>query len=162
MKFVNPYKDLIRKLYGYIDAVFILSSGYLPINLIAQCNMNGIITEVKKVIITTNPNYDLVIKRLQIYHDMKLETFAIDDNSDLIVQFQVFVQSYSQALLTLYEIEIVFIPIIDQNTLANSYSEIHISKPYIALSYKINMSLRHQELDIVNIYITFIVRCFLL
>ena len=40
MKFVNIYKDLIRKLYTYIDAICILSTGYLPINLIPPSQLN--------------------------------------------------------------------------------------------------------------------------
>ena len=52
-------------------------------------------TLVKKVVTKTNPGYDLVIKILQLYYDMKLVTFGINNNSDLIMQFPVFVQPYS-------------------------------------------------------------------
>ena len=34
----------------------------------------------------------------------------------------------------------------DQDTIANSYTEIQMSKPYIALNDEIYISLRHQEL----------------
>ena len=46
-----------------------------------------------KAILKTNPEYDLVIKELQLYYDMELVTFDTDDNSDLIEQFLVFLQS---------------------------------------------------------------------
>ena len=36
--------------------------------------------------------------------------------------------------LTLYEIESVKVPIEDQNYQANSYSEMYITKPYIAIN----------------------------
>ena len=39
-----------------------------------------------------NPDYDIVIKRLHLYYDMKLATFGIDRDKNLIVQFQVFIQ----------------------------------------------------------------------
>ena len=39
-----------------------------------------------------NPDYDLVIKRLHLYCDMKLVTFGIDKDKNLKVQFPVFIQ----------------------------------------------------------------------
>ena len=45
---------------------------------------------------------------------MKLVTVGTDDNSDLIVQFQVFLKPYSQTTLTLYQIETVIVPIVDE------------------------------------------------
>ena len=32
------------------------------------------------MVLKTNPDYDLVIKRLHPYYDMKLVTFGVDDN----------------------------------------------------------------------------------
>ena len=49
---------------------------------------------------------------------------GIDDNSDLIIQFPAFVESYGQSPLTLYQIEIVPVPIIDQNLHSNSYTKL--------------------------------------
>ena len=60
---------------------------------------------------------------MHLYYDMKLVTFGTDDNSNLIIQFPVFVQPYSQSLLTLNQIETVSVPIIDHNTGDNSYNE---------------------------------------
>ena len=51
--------------------------------------------EVKKAIQTTNPKYDIDIKRLHLYNDMKLVTFGIDENRNLIVQFPVFTAIHS-------------------------------------------------------------------
>ena len=64
-------------------------------------------TQVKKTNVTTNPEYDIVLKRLHLYYDMKLVTFHINEYSDLIIKFPVFVQPYNQFLLTLYQMEIV-------------------------------------------------------
>ena len=46
---------------------------------------------------------------------MKLVTFGIDKERNLIIQFLVFVQSYTQKRLIMYPIETVPVPIIDQN-----------------------------------------------
>ena len=51
---------------------------------------------------------------------MKLFTFGIDKNENLIVQFPVFIQPYIQQPLILYQLETVPISIVDQNTKAVS------------------------------------------
>ena len=51
-----------------------------------------------------------------------------------------FLKSYSQSPLMLYKTEIVPVPIIDQNSHTNSYTEIQISKPYIDLHDEIYIS----------------------
>ena len=50
---------------------------------------------------------------------MKLVTFRIDRNINLIIQFPIFVQPYTQQSLTLYQLETVPVPIIDKNTKAD-------------------------------------------
>ena len=65
---------------------------------------------------------------------MKLVTFRTDRKRNLIIQFPVFVQPYTQQPLILYQLETVPVPIVDKNTKANSYTELKIKKPYIALN----------------------------
>ena len=146
MKYINVYKDLIRKLYIYIDAICILSTGYLLINLIPPSQLDKMINQVKEAVIATNPECNMVLKRLHLYYDMKLVMFGINGDSDLIKQCPVFVQPHSQSLLSLYQKKIVTIPIIDHNIYARSYMELQISKPYIALNEETYISLRYQEL----------------
>ena len=93
----------------------------------------------------TNPDYDLVIKRLQVYYDMKLVTFGIDNNRNLIVQFPVFTQSYTQQPLILYQMEPVPVPIIDQNTQAQSYTHLKVDRLYIVLNSETYITKRQQE-----------------
>ena len=81
-----------------------------------------------------NRDYDLVIKRLYLYYDMKLVTFGIDDQRNLIIQFPVFVHLHNQQHLTLYQLETVPVPIIDENEKAQSYTYLQVKKPYIALN----------------------------
>ena len=64
---------------------------------------------------------------------MKLVSFGIDRDRNLIIQFPVFIQPYTQQPFTLYQIEIVPVPIIDQNTQADSYTHQQVNTPYIAL-----------------------------
>ena len=80
------------------------------------------------------PDYDLGIDRLHLYYNIQLVTCGIDKNRNLIVQFPVCIQPYTQQPLILYEIETVPVPIIDQNTQAQSYTHLQVNKPYIALN----------------------------
>ena len=125
--------------------VRILSKGYLPISLILPLKLQDILNETKEAIQTTNPDYDLVIKRLYLYYNMKLVTFCIDRDRSLIIQFPVFIQPYTQQLSILYQIETVPVSIVDQNKQANSYAHLQIDKPYIALNSETYISNRQQE-----------------
>ena len=78
---------------------------------------------------------------------MKLVTFGMDDQRNLIVQFPVFVHPHNQQHLTLYQLETVPVPIMDENEKAQSYSYLQVRKPYIALNSESYITLRIQELE---------------
>ena len=65
-----------------------------------------------------------------MYYDMKLVTFGINKERNLIVQFPVFVQLYTQQQMILY----------------HSYTHLQVDRPYIAPHSEIYIPLRHQEL----------------
>ena len=94
----------------------------------------------------TNPDYDLVNKRLHLYYHMKVAFFGIDSNENLIVQFPVFIQPYTQQPPILYQIETIPVPVIDQNTQARSYIHLQVNRPYIALNLETYIKIRQQEL----------------
>ena len=77
---------------------------------------------------------------------MQLVTFGIDRDMNLIIQFPVFIQPYTQKPLILYQLETVPVPILDKNTKAQLYTHLRIKKPYIALNSETYISLRQQEL----------------
>ena len=130
----------------YAKVTRVLLKGYLPISLLPPSKLQEILGEVKKAIQISNPDYDIVIKRLHFYYDMKLVTFGINEERNMIVQFTVFVQPYTQQQVILYQIETVPIPIIDQNKQAHSYTHLQIDRPYIALNSEKYISLRQQKL----------------
>ena len=59
-----------------------------------------------------------MIDRLHSYYDMQLVTFGIDQNKNLIIQFPIFIQPYTQQPLILYQLETVPVLIIDHSTQA--------------------------------------------
>ena len=102
--------------------------------------------EVKKSLHLTNADYTLVLDRLHLYYDMQLVTFGIDKDMNLVVQFLIFIQPYTQKPLILYQLETVPVPILDRNIEAQSYTNFRIKKPYLALNSETYISLTHQEL----------------
>ena len=81
---------------------------YQPNTLVTPSKLKEILSEVRKTLQITNPDYDLVIDRLHLYYGMPLITFGIEKDKNLIVQFPVFVQPYTQQPLILYQLETVF------------------------------------------------------
>ena len=133
-KYIKMYERFVNQLKEYSHAIRILSKGYLPISLLPPSKLAKILQEVKQVLLKTNKNYGLVIKGMYKYYDMKLVTFGIDRDRNLIIQFPLFVQPYTQKPLTLYQIETIPVPILDMNKKADLYTWIRIDKPYIALN----------------------------
>ena len=108
--------------------------------------LQEILNSIKETLIKSNPDYDIMIKRLHLYYDMKLVTIGIDKKRNLIIQFPIFVQPYTQQPLILYKIETVTVPTVDKNTRANSYMEILVKKAYIALNLETYINIHQQKL----------------
>ena len=145
-KYIGMYNEFILQVHNYAKVIRILAKGYLPISLIAPLKLQEILTLVEETLTKTNPDYDIVIKRLNLYYDMKLVAFSIDRKRNLIIQFPIFVQPYIQQPLILYQLETVPVPIIDKNTKADSYMQLQITNSYIALNTKTYVNIRQQEL----------------
>ena len=140
------YERFLEELKLYSRAIRVLSKGYLPISLLPPSKLEKILNEVRIAIAKSNKDYDLVLTRLYLYYDMKLVTFRIDNQRNLIVQFPVFIQPYTQERLFMYQIETVPVPILDENEQAQSYTELKMEKLYIALNEEMYITLCAQEL----------------
>ena len=114
--------------------------------MVTPSKVDEILRNIKTTLKAPNPEYDLVTDRLYLYYDMQLVTFGIDKDKNLIIQFLVFVQPYTQQPLILYQLETVPVPVIDSNTQAHSYTYLQIEKPYITLNSETCISLWQQEL----------------
>ena len=141
-KYVKMYERFIEELRIYSKAIRILSKGYLPISLLTPSKLERILIDIKIAIAKSNKDYDLVLTRLYLYYDMTLVTFGIYNKRNLIIQFPMFVQPYTQERLTMYRIETVPVPILDENEQVQSYTQLKIDKPYIALNTKTYIILR--------------------
>ena len=145
-KYISLYKELITQLKSFVSAIRVLTKGYLPTTLMTPSKLQEILAEVTKSLQQTNPDYALVLDRLHLYYDMQLITFGIDREMNLVVQFPVFIQPYIQKPLILYQLETMPVPILDTNTEAQSYTNLHVNKPYIALNSETYIALTQQDL----------------
>ena len=145
-KYISIYRDLIFQLHTYVSVIRILAKRYLPNTLIKPDKLQEILTEVKNLLHVTNPYLSLVLDRLYLYYNMHLVTFSTDKDMNLVTQFPVFIQPYTQKPLILYQLETVPDPIIDRNTKVQSSTHLQVRKPYIALNSKTYISLTQQEL----------------
>ena len=74
-KYVALYRELITQLCTYVSAIRVLAKGYLPNILMKPTKLQEILTEVKKTLQITNPDYDLVLDQLHLCYDMPLINF---------------------------------------------------------------------------------------
>ena len=77
---------------------------------------------------------------------MQLVTFGIHKDMNLVIQFPVFIEPYTQKPLILYQLETVPVPILDTNNEAQSYTHLKVREPYLALNSETYISLTNQEL----------------
>ena len=95
----------------------------------------------------SNQDYEIVLNILYLYYDMKLVTFGIDHQNNLIIQFPVFVQPYTQSKLSLYQVKTVPVPILGSGNTVQSYTQLKVEKPYIAVNDETCITICPQELS---------------
>ena len=133
-------KDVIR-------GITVLSQGRLPQEFFSDSRLMEILSEVQMMVQKGHLNYALAVEHISHYRDMKLVTFAVDQQThSLIVTFPVFIQDYRRPPLSLFEIETVPVPIPDENEKADSYSQVQVEKPYIAVGVEYYIELRMTEM----------------
>ena len=131
----------------FLDGIAIVTQGRLPRTLISDNQLREILGKVDATVKRYYPDYVLAATHISHYRDMKMVTFAVDQQAhSLIVTFPAFIKNYKQPPLSLYEVETVPVPIIDKNVRANSYSQVRIEKSYIAAGTDYYIQLRISEL----------------
>ena len=145
-RYIRLYEALGTELKLLLRSIAILSKGYLPPQLFPPTTLVEISQKSLAMIKAKNPGYVLALPHITDYYDMRLVTFGLDDQDRLVVCFPIFVKEHKKEPMTLYQIETVKVPINDENTQANSYTEVAISKPYIASNKEYYIQLVLHEL----------------
>ena len=144
---VITYGEAVKAARDFLDGIAIVTQGRLPRALISDNQLREILGKVDAMVKRNYPDYVLAAKHISHYRDMKMVTFAVDQQAhSLIVTFPAFIKNYKQPPLSLYEVEIVPVPIIDKNVKANSYSQVRIEKSYIDAGTDYYIQLRISEL----------------
>ena len=155
-RYIRVPENLIHELRLLLRSIAILSKGYLSPQLFTPIDIVRISKDALKLVQKRHPDYVLAIPQASSYYDMRLVTFGIDQRDRLVVCFPIFVKDFSREPMTLYQIETVPVPIVDENLEANSYSQAVINKPYIATNDDYYIPLVMEELfmckQIIQIY----------
>ena len=113
-RYIRVPENLIHELRLLLRSIAILSKGYLPPQLFTPTDIVKISQEALKLVQKRHPDYVLAIPQASSYYDMRLVTFGLDQRDRLIVCFPIFVKDFSREPMTLYQIETVPVPIVDE------------------------------------------------
>ena len=84
---IRLYEWLLRNLKDLLNAIGILSTGHLPPFLFPPTVLENITTNALVMVMKSHPNFVLAIKHLTEYYDMKLATFGVDTDGNMINKF---------------------------------------------------------------------------
>ena len=145
-RYLRTPENLIAEVRLLLRSIATLSKGYLPPQLFSPTDLVKISLSALKMIQKRHPDYILAIPQASSYYDMRLVTFGVDEENRLVVCFPIFVKDFSREAFTLYQIETVPVPIVDNNLEADSYSQALVNKPYIATNDDYYIQLVMEEL----------------
>ena len=131
-KYIRLYEALESELKLLLRSIAILSKGYLPAHLFPPTTLVEISQKAIAMVKVKNPDYVLALPHITDYYDMRLVTFGLDDLDRLVICFPIFIKDFKKEPMTLYQIETVKVPIQDSNQEADSYTEVTVTKPYLA------------------------------
>ena len=147
IEMIGPAERVLAAYKRVLRSIAVLGKGYLPQELVGFTELQGIINNVTKVIRQKGGAYVPALESIYHYYDMKLVSFMVDPEAkDMVVTFPVLLKPVNMDPLKLYEIETVHVPVEDQDPLANTYTRVVTSKPYIATAPSFYIQLRIPEL----------------
>ena len=145
-KYIRLYQRLENELKLIIRSIGILSTGHLPPHLFPPSLLAKISKDAIQMVKPQHPDYVLAFNQVLDYYDMPLVTFGRDRHGRLIICFPIFIKEYHRKPYNLYQVETVKVPIADENSKADSYTEIRINKPYLAANSEYFIELVQPEL----------------
>ena len=118
---VNQYHLLELASKDSICGITTVEQGRLPHEFFPDMCLKEILFEVQTMVKKRYPDYQLAADHISHYRDMKLVTFAVDQNMHaLVVSFPVFMKHYRKPPLAVFEIETVPVPMPDRKPKATA------------------------------------------
>ena len=112
---VVTFREAVKAARDFLDGIAIVTQGRLPRALTSDNQLREILEKVDAMVKRNYPDYVLAAIHISHYRDMKIVTFAVDQqNHSLIVTFPAFIKNYKQPPLSLYQVETVPVPILDK------------------------------------------------
>ena len=145
-KYLSLYRELVGNLDKILLSIKTLSEGRIPIELITPEMLTNFTENVKEVLQNSHSGYILAFPHISYYYDMKLVTFGVDSSSSLVITFPIFIRPIHSVPLVLYEIEVIDVPVEDDDHTRDSYTKVQITKPYIAANENHYIELQITEL----------------
>ena len=108
---IRLYEWLLHHLQDLRDSIGIRSTRHLPPELFPPTVLQNVTANTIEMVHKTHPDYTLAIRHITEYYDMKLATFGLDSDGSMVAAFPVFVKDHASKPNTLYEIEMVKVPI---------------------------------------------------
>ena len=144
-KYIEIYNEFISQLHNYAQVIRILAKGYLSISLITPLKLQEIFASVNEMLSKTNPDYNSH-KKITFILWYEISNFRHKQEKN-------FNNSVSNICTTIHTATINFIstlktvplPVIDKNIKADTYTQLQITKPYIALNSETYINTRQQE-----------------
>ena len=91
---VVTYREAVKAARDFLDGIAIVTQGRLPGVLISDNQLREILGEVDAVVKRNYPDYVLAATHISQYRDMKMVTFAVDQQThSLIVTFPAFIKN---------------------------------------------------------------------
>ena len=90
---IRLYEWLLQHLEELLDSIGILSTGHLPPLLFPPTVLKNITTNAINLVHKLHPDYVLAIDHVTAYYDMKLATFGVDHENNMIIAFPIFVKT---------------------------------------------------------------------
>ena len=100
---IRLYELMLRHLKDLLDCIGILSTGKLPLMLFPPTVLENITSNAIDMVRHTHPKYELAVGHVSEYYDMKLGTFGVSIEGNMVVAFPIFVKDHSDKPKTLYE-----------------------------------------------------------
>ena len=152
--------DLLEILDSRVEILFNaidnLSTGTLSHHVISATQLTCYLQHIEDEIEKDYPKYELALKEINKYYDMKLISF-VAYNFTLYVHIPVYLKLRVQPILDIYRVESVPIPFDpadiepDENgEWVGDYTQLIFEKKYLAMSTELFISLDQNELDNCN------------
>ena len=92
---IRLYELMLHHLKDLLDCIGILSTSKLPPMLFPPTVLENITSNAIGMVRHTHPEYELAVGHISEYYDMKLGTFGIGIEGNMVVAFPIFVKDHS-------------------------------------------------------------------